>query len=1668
MRVRLPKVNLPPFSGNCLEWPSFADAFKSIHTDRKLSNSQKFQYLKGVLSGPAELLIRHYLITDDNYVLAYNELERNYNDKRLIFTEQMNVFMNLQIIKSENVDKIRNILSVSRASMHVIENLGVVVSEPMFVHMVLQKLPSDTKIFCLQQFPSKEIPMWEDLEKAIEIRLSSLSLSSSTDVKAASTSKENSKFVQKPSHSGFQRKVSSFQVSKSSSTKSSVCPLCKESHTLRGCPSFLKMSVPDRRSTVEKLRYCFNCLGYNHLLKNCPSIRSCSTCNGRHHSLIHLPRLQTESNNHHSVVNHSIQMEPNLQPSSIHVSNSESFSSQSSQPMPSQSQSSMANHTINDVSSRSILLATAIVKVRAFNGQLILLRALLDQGSQATIITESAIQLLRLPKTSIRAEITGVGSLQSNPCKSMVSLVIKSCHDENFECTTDALVLNKLTNKLPSSNFNFCEWDHINHLPLADPEFSRSSHVDLLLGADVYAAILRPGLSRGKRGTPIAQNTALGWVLSGEIIQNRGPSVTVSSFHTQVDIDCLLRKFWEIEEAPTEKLLSNDDQWCENHFKSTHKRQSNGKYLVQLPLKSYNDPSAVLGASKQIALNRFHYLERRFLNDPQLHSSYSTVINEYLELGQMELESSHESEFMSTTSGGFECCYLPHHPVIKESSSTTKLRVVFDASCKTNNKRSLNDILYTGPTLHTNLMAVIMNWRFLKFVFVADIEKMYRRIDMHPKDTQYQRILWRNNVNEEVKTYRLNTVTFGTSSAPYTAIRVMHQLAIDEENNYPLASNAIKTQMYVDDIMSGSHTITSALELQHQLINCLQSGGFELRKWASNSPDLLKRIPPEHREGKIDFLLNMDESIKTLGLFWNPITDQFSYKINFPLELQTYTKRIVLAIIARLFDPLGWLNPLLVTAKIFLKKLWCEGLDWDDHLPSKLSSNWQAFLSQLQCISKISIPRWVEADNHVQSYEIHTFCDGSNDAYSAASYIRIQSSLGNVNVHLLVAKCKVTPKQRLTIPRIELCGAVLAVNLHQFVISSLQLSSSKIVSHFWTDSTIVLSWIRGDPERWKTFVSNRIHTILKSTSPTQWHHVPTADNPADASSRGLSTDQLCHHILWWQGPQWLKQDSSEWPLSSNPSKSIGDEVQAEMKKNVNHLQVNIVISKTDCITHRYSSFNTLRKVTAWCLRFINNARKKSTVERNMSTYLSGEELQSSVIILHRIVQSHEFAKEIIALNHESNLTSKSSLIGLNPFLDQDGVLRVGGRLKNSLLPFAEKHPVVLPSVHHFTNLVIDHSHVQCLHGGVQLTLSQTRKIYWIIHGKRRVSLQLRKCLVCFINNPTPSSQLMGDLPHARVRPSRPFSATGVDYAGPINFRVSKGRGNKSYKGYIAVFVCLSTKAIHLEAVSDLTTAAFLAALQRFFARRGLAHDMYSDCGTTFVGANNQMQHNQDTIKSLFEKDIIPNLVTQNVNWHFIPPFSPHFGGLWEAGVKSTKHHLKRIIPNATLTFEELTTVLCRIESCLNSRPLCPLSDRHDDFLVLTPGHFLIGDSMLALPEPPIDNISITNRWQLIQKITTEFWNIWSKEYLSRMQLRPKWNSTKENINIGELVLIKEEKLPPNQWKMGRILELHPGADNLVRVVSIKTKDGILKRPIVKVCPLPCQQPIDQIDSPSPY
>ncbi|XP_029170297.1 uncharacterized protein LOC114939986 [Nylanderia fulva] len=313
---------------------------------------------------------------------------------------------------------------------------------------------------------------------------------------------------------------------------------------------------------------------------------------------------------------------------------------------------------------------------------------------------------------------------------------------------------------------------------------------------------------------------------------------------------------------------------------------------------------------------------------------------------------------------------------------------------------------------------------------------------------------------------------------------------------------------------------------------------------------------------------------------------------------------------------------------------------------------------------------------------------------------------------------------------------------------------------------------------------------------------------------------------------------------------------------------------------------------------------------------------------------------------------------------------------------------------------------------------------------------------------------MGQLPEHRVAPSASFTCTGVDYAGPIPLTLRAARGQKTMKHYIAIFVCFTTKAIHLECVDDYSTEGFLAALSRFTSRRGLPSHIYSDNGTNFIGADKELRN---AFRVIIQDPILKSQIANDrITWHFNPPAAPHFGGVWEANVKNVKYHLKRVIGTHVLTRVEFQTLLCRIEACLNSRPLTPMSDDASDFTALTPGHFLIGRPLVSVPEQSVSTIHLNalSRWQLVQRLHEQFWHTWSHDYLHSLQQRSKWRDSKQNLAINDFVLIKNNVLPPAKWNLGRIVQVHPGADGLVRVVTVRTATSLLQRPITQLCKLP--------------
>lgn len=641
--------------------------------------------------------------------------------------------------------------------------------------------------------------------------------------------------------------------------KPDFCNFCKGEHKIYNCEKFHNLSIQERRDAVKTAGLCFNCLRKGHRSCDC-TLSKCKTCNRRHHTLLH-----TDDERFSGLVNLQAQV------------------------------------------SSQVMLSTALIDINGKNGAKIQARVILDSGSQSNFITERFAKLLNIQRNNVNIPVEGLNQMETK-IKHSLTARIQSKTTE-FSDNLEFLIIPEICDTLPLQYVDRRQIDIPNNIKLADPEFHKPEKIDALLGAEIFYDLLLIGQVKLAKHPALWQKTKLGWVLAGKLGAGAGPLNKTKNYLTLDPLHRQMTRFWEIEEMPEQTFLSDEESAVEKHFKDNVQRDLDGRYIVKLP---FNEKKENLGDSKKMAEKRFFALERKFKQNDKLKQEYVKFMREYEDLGHMKRVPNGE-----TLNDGY---FLPHHAVIKNSSNTTKVRVVYDGSAKTSSGVSLNDTLKVGPTIQNTLFDIIIRSRRHEIVLFADIEKMYRMVKVDADDLKYQRILWRENPQEDLKVFELNTVTYGTASAPFLATRALHELADNERENYPRASGILKRDFYVDDLCTGAKTREEAILLRDELVSLLNRGGFKLRQWCSNDIELIKSLP--NNLANIQIFSDESSSIKTLGIQWDPRNDLLTYTINNTLNSTRVTKRIMLSQIAQLFDPIGLLGPVIIKAKVLMQSLW--------------------------------------------------------------------------------------------------------------------------------------------------------------------------------------------------------------------------------------------------------------------------------------------------------------------------------------------------------------------------------------------------------------------------------------------------------------------------------------------------------------------------------------------------------------------------------------------------------------------------------------------------------------------------------------------------------------------------------------------------------------------------
>ena len=796
----------------------------------------------------------------------------------------------------------------------------------------------------------------------------------------------------------------------------------------------------------------------------------------------------------------------------------------------------------------------------------------------------------------------------------------------------------------------------------------------------------------------------------------------------------------------------------------------------------------------------------------------------------------------------------------------------------------------------------------------------------------------------------------------------------------------------------------------------------------------------EKRAKNVKNIIDDSEIARALGVKWELKNDVFTFFSNKhdKHDSTIVTKRRILRITSTIFDPLGFLSPFILKAKLMIQNLWRKKYEWDQQIDEQTKKEWEVWRSELDLLPQVKIPRFIGVNKDFE-VELHTFCDASELAYDAVSYVRIKQ-LDQITCNLIMSKTRVAPVKQISLPRLELEGALLAVNLAETVMRNMETSFKSC--HFWTDSTLNLQYINNEERRFKAFVANRVSQIRDNSEPHQWHHIDGKLNPADLGTRGLSLKETISNKLWLQGPEFLYDEDIEF---GNNSIEPLPETHEELKQD--KMIVNTIKSPTNVIEfERFSSWNKLVNTFSWICIFIKRMRHKQN-EIGSHTNLSLEEKRIGEMKMIKLVQSQSF-DEIGQLKTNHKIPSSSKLRNLDPFLDEEGLLRVGGRLKFGQLPYAFKHQIILPNSHHAVQLLLRHLHQSYHHVGKEQLLSIVRQKYWIVKARKAIQSIIRSCTKCQNVSAKPCTVKMSNLPPDRLEASSPFSNTGVDYFGPITVKILRSRA----KRWGCIFTCLATRAIHLEVAPSLETDDFLNVFERFVNRRGCPKIVRSDCGTNFKGGDRVLDEewmsiDQDKVKAYSNR--------KKFQWIFNPPEASHMGGVWERMIRSIKTTMQVILSEQSINDFTLMTVFTQVEALINGRPLTPNSNDVNDLEALTPNHFLIGRPDAMLPVVASENlkVSLRKRWRQTQELSTQFWNRWQREYLPLLTKRSKWHDDNVGIKMGDLVLVLDKRNKRGMWPLGRVVDIFASRDGRVRKVDVKTVDGIYTRPIVKLSKL---------------
>jgi hypothetical protein len=1381
-------------------------------------------------------------------------------------------------------------------------------------------------------------------------------------------------------------------------------------HRFWKCEDFKKLSPEEKYEKVKKMNLCFNCFGMNHQAFKCTSTFTCREpdCGAKHHTSLHTYYKEKEK---------------------------------ADNPENAEQKADETHISMINSSQTEVFLKVVPVKLKGRNGSSLFTYAILDDCSRSTLIREDIAKQLGLkgkPKYMNLNTVKGEG----DSVLLRVDTLDVAARDESYSVNVPTvLIVSRNDFHMPSQILNDTpSYDLGEHLQGINVPSVSSDEISILIGANAAEALLYDEVRLGRPHEPLAVRTKFGWTLfGGTPSDNPSLSTTCNILHTSETNDRLhsmMERFWVQESSVTDRIpaMSRQDKMAEAKLEE-HKRVVNGKY--ELPML-WADENADLPNNYALAKQRFRSLEKRLKANPDLLRMYNEVITGYLDKGYARVMTPDEVKQTSSRTR-----YLPHHPVFNPNKPG-KMRVVFDLAAKFKG-RSTNDELITGPDLLNNLEGVFLRFRSHPVAIAADIEAMFLQIRVPATDADALRFLWKTDFHSDncPITLQMLVHVFGAKDSPAAANFALKSAARDHSEDFDALTyeTAIRS-FYMDDLQKSVKTDEEAIRLALQLISLFNRAGFRLTKFVSNSETVMAALPSSERS-IVEFGASSESFQRALAAIWEINSDVITFRAR-NIEAPE-TKRGIAGVVASIYDPTGLVGPFTVKGKIILQELWRRGYCWDSPVEGHILRCWKSWVDGAAKVDNFQVRRCFYSEDP-SDVELHIFGDASEVAYGAVAYLRFVTKTGALETSLVSSKSRLAPIRSITLPRLELNAAVTAVRLYRKLIYELDYPIQK--TQFYTDSTLTLQYLRNETLRLLTFESNRVSEICEvSDAWLQWLHIAGDKNPADILTRGVSDPTKLMtptktDTCWPTGPQCLRDGETPPQPDLNP---LDESDPAIRKKDV--LVALTTLDPPLIDIERFSRWSRCKRSVAWLLRFTHNCKERDATKKLSGENLSPGEINQAEMVIIRRVQLEAFGDELNSLHKGNHVSNRSKLSQLSPFLDAQGLLRVGGRLKNAPIPFNAKHQLILPQYHHMTTLLIRHEHEKNGHIGREHVLSNLRQSYWIVGGRSAVKGILFRCIPCRKRKAKTLTPLMADLPAGRLALGQPpFTNCGVDLFGPVSIK----HGRQRLKRWGVIFTCLTTRATHLESVENADADAFINALRRFTNRRGKPNIMYADCGTNFKGASSELK---EAYKVLRHDDVAAYFEGAEIQWKFNPPGAPHMGGVWERLIRSVKRVMAAIMKDVVLTDYQFITLLTEVERILNDRPLTPVSDDPDDLEALTPSHALLGhhrnwNSMSSAPQ-----LTSRKRWKQVQFMSDNFWKRWRKEYLPLLTSRSCWRRKTRNISVDDLVLVNDPDVPKGVWPLGRIKSVFKGTDGVVRSVEVRTKRGVFMRPVTKLVDL---------------